>query len=58
MGARVAMVQYRDYPLLSYVEGHVRFTPDKPLPEELVSKLVRAWMAESDARWGGGQGRR
>jgi uncharacterized protein YdhG (YjbR/CyaY superfamily) len=30
----------------------VRFTPDKPLPVELVAKLVLARMAESDERWG------
>lgn len=33
-------------------KGTVRFTPDKPLPAELVAKIVRARMAESDARWG------
>lgn len=33
-------------------KGTVRFTPDKPLPAALVAKLVRARMAESDARWG------
>ncbi len=33
-------------------KGTVRFTPDKPLPAELVEKLVRARMAESDERWG------
>lgn len=33
-------------------KGTVRFTPDKPLPVELVAKLVRARMAESDERWG------
>lgn len=30
-------------------KGTVRFTPDKPLPADLVSKLVRARMAETDA---------
>ena len=33
-------------------KGTIRFTPDKPLPAELVAKLVRARMAESDERWG------
>lgn len=33
-------------------KGTVRFTPDNPLPVELVAKLVRARMAESDKRWG------
>lgn len=33
-------------------KGTVRFTPDKPLPADLVAKLVRARMAESDERWG------
>jgi uncharacterized protein YdhG (YjbR/CyaY superfamily) len=32
--------------------GAVRFTPDKPLPADLVAKLVRARMAETEARWG------
>ena len=30
--------------------GSVRFTPDKPLPEELVTKLVKARIAENEAR--------
>ena len=30
-------------------KGTVRFTPDKPLPEALVAKLVRARLAETDA---------
>lgn len=34
-------------------KGTIRFTPEEPLPAELVEKLVRARMAESDARWGG-----
>jgi uncharacterized protein YdhG (YjbR/CyaY superfamily) len=34
-------------------KGTIRFIPDKPLPRELVAKLVRARMAESDERWGG-----
>jgi uncharacterized protein YdhG (YjbR/CyaY superfamily) len=34
-------------------KGTIRFAPGKPLPAELVRKLVRARMAESDARWGG-----
>lgn len=38
-------------------KGTVRFTPDKPLPTDLVTKLVRARMAESDERWGGKTGR-
>ncbi len=33
-------------------KGTIRFTPDKPLPTELVTKIVRARMAESDERWG------
>lgn len=33
-------------------KGTVRFTPDEPLPTELVAKIVRARMAESDKRWG------
>ena len=30
-------------------KGTVRFAPDAPLPDELVAKLVRARMAETDA---------
>ena len=30
-------------------KGTVRFTPDKPLPDALVAKLVRARLAETDA---------
>lgn len=33
-------------------QGTVRFTPDKPLPSDLVAKLLRARMAETDQRWG------
>ena len=33
-------------------KGTIRFTPDKPLPMELVTKIVRARIAESDERWG------
>jgi uncharacterized protein YdhG (YjbR/CyaY superfamily) len=33
-------------------KGTVRFTPVKPLPTALVTKLVRARMAETDERWG------
>jgi uncharacterized protein YdhG (YjbR/CyaY superfamily) len=33
-------------------KGTVRFTPDEPIPTELVARLVRARMAEADARWG------
>ena len=33
-------------------KGTVRFTSNQPLPAELVAKIVRARMAESDARWG------
>jgi uncharacterized protein YdhG (YjbR/CyaY superfamily) len=33
-------------------KGSIRFTPDKPLPSEVVAKLVRARMAETDERWG------
>jgi uncharacterized protein YdhG (YjbR/CyaY superfamily) len=30
-------------------KGTVRFTPDRPVPEALVTRLVRARMAETDA---------
>jgi uncharacterized protein YdhG (YjbR/CyaY superfamily) len=30
-------------------KGTIRFTPDRPLPVRLVTKLVRARMAETDA---------
>jgi uncharacterized protein YdhG (YjbR/CyaY superfamily) len=30
-------------------KGTVRFTPDRPLPAELVTRLVRARIAETDA---------
>ena len=30
-------------------KGTIRFAPDKPLPDELVTRLVRARMAETDA---------
>jgi uncharacterized protein YdhG (YjbR/CyaY superfamily) len=30
-------------------KGTIRFTPQKPIPEELVTKLVRARVAETDA---------
>jgi uncharacterized protein YdhG (YjbR/CyaY superfamily) len=33
-------------------KGTIRFTPDKPLPDDLVARIVRARMAESDERWG------
>ena len=33
-------------------KGAIRFTPDRPLPDELVAKLVRARVAETDKRWG------
>lgn len=33
-------------------KGTVRFTPEKPLPAELVAKVVRARTAESDERSG------
>lgn len=33
-------------------KGAIRFTPDKPIPDELITKLVRARMAETDERWG------
>ena len=33
-------------------KGAVRFTPAKPLPRDLVGKLVRARLAETDRRWG------
>jgi uncharacterized protein YdhG (YjbR/CyaY superfamily) len=31
-------------------KGTVRFTPDKPLPDELVTRLVQARLAENAAR--------
>ncbi len=33
-------------------KGTIRFIPEEPLPPELIEKLVRARMAESDERWG------
>lgn len=33
-------------------KGAIRFTPAKPLPADLVARLVRARIAEADARWG------
>jgi uncharacterized protein YdhG (YjbR/CyaY superfamily) len=33
-------------------KGTIRFTPDQPLRTELIRKIVRARMAESDERWG------
>ena len=33
-------------------KGTIRFTPARPLPAALVTKLVRARMAETDERWG------
>lgn len=33
-------------------KGTIRFTPEQPLPADLVSRLVRARMAETDERWG------
>jgi uncharacterized protein YdhG (YjbR/CyaY superfamily) len=38
-------------------KGTIRFTPEKPLPEGLVTKLVKARMAETDAA-AGSAGRR
>lgn len=37
-----------DYPT---GKGSVRFTPDAPLPEDLVVALIRTRVAENDARW-------
>lgn len=33
-------------------KGTIRFTPAAPIPAELVTTLVRARMAETEARWG------
>ncbi len=33
-------------------KGAIRFTPERPIPPDLVSKLVRARMAETNERWG------
>jgi uncharacterized protein YdhG (YjbR/CyaY superfamily) len=33
-------------------KGAIRFTPEAPLPADLVTRLVHARMAETDARWG------
>lgn len=33
-------------------KGAIRFTPDNPLPTELVKDLVRAKCAEIEVRWG------
>ena len=33
-------------------KGAIRFTPDRPLPDEVITKLVRARVAETDERWG------
>lgn len=33
-------------------KGTIRFTPAQPLPAGLVTKLVRARVAETDERWG------
>jgi uncharacterized protein YdhG (YjbR/CyaY superfamily) len=32
-------------------KGTIRFTPKKPLPASLVKAIVKARMAENDARW-------
>jgi uncharacterized protein YdhG (YjbR/CyaY superfamily) len=31
-------------------KGTIRFTPEKPLPEALVKKIVRARVAENESR--------
>jgi uncharacterized protein YdhG (YjbR/CyaY superfamily) len=33
-------------------KGTIRFTPAEPLPAEVVTRLVRARMAETKTRWG------
>ena len=36
-------------------KGTIRFTPQKPLPAELVKAIVRAKVAEIEVRWGNGE---
>ena len=33
-------------------KGAIRFTEDQPIPAEVIARIVRARMAESDERWG------
>jgi len=52
MSPAVIVAQAADLEGFDTTKGAIRFTPDKPLPVDLVAKLVRARMAETEARWG------
>jgi uncharacterized protein YdhG (YjbR/CyaY superfamily) len=48
-GAAVAESDKKDLTGYEMSKGTIRFSPDKPLPRELVSRLVKARMAEIEA---------
>ena len=52
-GAAVAESDKEDLEGYDMSKGTIRFSPDKPLPVELVERLVKARMAEIEAGAGG-----
>lgn len=52
MSPEVIAAHESDLAGLDTSKGTIRFTPDRPLSDDLVTKLVRARVAETDERWG------
>lgn len=52
MSPAVITAHAADLKGIDATKGAIRFTPDKPLPDELIAKLVRARMTETDEGWG------
>ena len=51
MSPAVMEAMKNDLDALDTSKGTIRFSPSKPLPKALVTKLVKARIAETDARW-------